>query len=428
MGVRSTLWTSRSAAKGSSVSWPSRIQQRAWRTGLEAARPSSGMLRRHRRFFAAAAFLLLATPLVVGLVKPDSAASILKEGRNPAQPPKSPDGPGDWLTLPRQVDAYLRDSFGLREKMIRLHKDLTKPLLFDDSNVAVIGASGRMYAVADDMVAQSAGRVFRPQKVADTVAMIVGMRDALARRGVKFLVALPPNSSTIYQDDLPHRARNPGKPTEYDLLLKELAARDVKTVDLRPALREARASGDTYLLNDLHWNAPGAMAGFNAVVEADGHPDWKIDPSTAVGPPMERRGGDIATLAGVADKVVEMTPSLVFKPVGRDEPLSHGLEGRIEGARDMADHEIVADRPGPTIMVIGDSFTVGYFPLFLSPHVGRAVWLHHNYCGFDWAWIDKIQPDEVWWTPVERLLVCRPGQRLKNFPDGSPSGNVANEH
>jgi alginate O-acetyltransferase complex protein AlgJ len=428
MGVRSTLWISRSAAKSPSVSWPSRHQERARPSGLDVARRSSGMLRGHRRFFALAAFLLLATPLVVGLVKPDSVASILKEGRNPALAPKSPDNPGDWLTLPRQVDAYLKDSFGLREKMIRLHKDLTKPLFGDPSGIAVTGASGRMYAVPDDMIAQSAGRAFRPEKVAETVTMIVGMRDALARRGVKFLVALPPNSSTMYQDDLPNWARNPGRPTEYDLLLKELAARDVRTVDLRPAVAAARALGPTYLFNDLHWNVSGAIAGFNAVVEADGHPDWKIDPSSAIGPLRERKGGDIATLAGVADKVVEMEPSLLLTAVGRDEPVSHDLDGRIEGARDMADHAIVSGRPGPTIMVIGDSFTIGYFPLFLSQHVGRAVWFHHNYCGFDWAWIDKIRPDEVWWTPVERLLVCRPGQKLKNFPEGEARGNAVNEN
>jgi alginate O-acetyltransferase complex protein AlgJ len=426
MGVKSTLWTSRSAASPA-VRWPSRRQERASASGLDAARPSSGMLRGHRRFFALAAFLLLATPLVVGLVYPDSPASILREGRNPAPAPKSPDSPGAWLTLPREVDAYLKDSFGLREKMIRLHKDLTKPLFGDSNGIAVTGASGRMYAVPDDMVAQSAGRAFRPQKVAEAVDMIAGMRDALARRGVKFLVAVPPNSSTMYQDDLPNWARNPGKPTEYDLLLKELAARDVKAVDLRPAVKEARALGDTYLLNDLHWNVSGAVAGFNAVVEADGHPDWKIDPVSAIGPMVEKKGGDIATLAGVADKVVEMTPSLLLKPVGRDEPLSHGLEGRVEGARDMPDHEIVSGRPGPTIMVIGDSFTVGYFPWFLSQHVGRAVWFHHDYCGFDWAWIDKIRPDEVWWMPVERLIVCRPGQKLKNFPEEA-RGNAVNEN
>ena len=353
---------------------------------------------------------MLATPLVVGLLKPDSVASILKEQRNPAPAPNVPDSPGAWLTLPREIDAYLKDRFGLREKMIRLHKDLTKPLWREGNDITVIGASGRMYALPDDMVAQSAGRAFRPEKVDEAVDMMAAMNDALARRGVKFLVAVPPNSSTIYQDDLPSWARNPGKTTEYDLLLEKLAARGVKTVDLRPALKKARESGATYLLNDLHWNVRGAVAGFNAVVGADGHPGWEIDPSSAIGPLVEKKGGDIATLAGVADKVAEFAPSLILKPVGRDETLSHGVEGRVEAARDMADHGIVSGRSGPTIMVIGDSFTVGYFPLFLSQHVGRAVWFHHEYCGFDWASIDRIKPDEVWWMPVERYLICRPGE------------------
>ena len=203
-----------------------------------------------------------------------------------------------------------------------------------------------------------------------------------------------------------------------------MAAREVKTVDLRPALKAARASGPTYLVHDLHWTVNGAIAGYNAVVEADGHSDWKIDPSSAIGSPTERKGGDIATLAGVADKVREMTPTLALNPVGRYEQLSHSLEGRIEAARGMPDHAFVTGRPGPTIMVIGDSFTDGYFPVFLSQHVGRAVWFHHNYCGFDWASIDRIRPDEVWWMPVERYLICRPGQKLKNFSQGDARGKA----
>ncbi len=385
------------------------------------------MLLRHRRIFALVAYCLLAAPLGAGLVAPDSPASILKEGRYPAAAPQPPTTKASWLALPGAVDAYVRDHFGLREKMIRLHKDLTKPFT-DGDGMVVTGVSGRKYALADDMIAQSAGHTFRPEKVADTVAMIVGMRDALARRGVKFLVAVPPNSATIYQDDLPGWARNPGKATEYDLLLKELTARGVRTIDLRPAVKEARASGPAYLFNDLHWNIRGAVAGFNALVAADGHPNWEVDPSSAIGPMEERKGGDVATLEGMADTAVEMAPSFVLQPVGRDETLSHGLDGRIEGALLMADHAIVSDRPGPTIMVIGDSFTSGYFPRLLSQHVANAVWFHHNYCGFDWAWIDKIKPDEVWWMPVERLLICRPGQRLKNFPEAEAVGSAVNDN
>jgi alginate O-acetyltransferase complex protein AlgJ len=374
----------------------------------------SGLLRQHRRYFAVAAFGLLATPLVVGVVRPDSPAAILKEGRYVTPAPQAPvDGEG-WLKLPKDVDAYLQDHFGLREKMIRLHKDVTKPLVFKENNVAINGDSGRFYAIADGMVLQSAGRVFRQQRVADAAELIVTMRDALRKRGIAFLVALPPNSSTVYPDDLPYWARNPGKKTEYDALLETIEAQGVRAVDLRPALSLARLDGPTYLINDLHWNVRGAVSGFNAIVDADGRPDWHIDPSSAIGPLAERRGGDIATLLGIEDSVRETTETLALPSAGTTIALSDGPEGRIGAAKDMTDHMIVTGKPGATVLVIGDSFTTNYFPVFLAQHVGRAIWIHHQYCGFDWTLIDKLKPDEVWWTPVERFLVCQQGQ----YPHG----------
>jgi hypothetical protein len=372
-----------------------------------ATRP--GLLAAYRRWFAVAAILLLATPFVWGLFLPDSPEWILKEARNPAPAPRPPRSVDAMLALPREADSYLRDHFGLRQKMIKLHKDLTHPFLFERDG-ALIGESGRMYAFLDDMLAQSAGHVVRAEKVDQTANMLAAMHDELARQGVRFLVAFPPNSSSIYQADLPHWARNPGRKTEYDLLFEKLAARGVKTVDLRPPLKAASADGLTYLLNDLHWSVRGVIAGFNAVVEADGHPDWRVDPSSSIGPLAVRNGGDIAQVAGVADKATEQTETLTLKAVGHDEQLPDGVAG-------MPDHVTITGRPGPTIVVIGDSFTTSYFPLFLSQHVGRAVWLHHEYCSFDWSWISRIKPDEVWWTPVERFSVCRPGQSLKNFPE-----------
>ena len=73
-------------------------------------------------------------------------------------------------------------------------------------------------------------------------------------------------------------------------------------------------------------------------------------------------------------------------------------------------------RPGPTILIIGDSFTEGFFRPMLLPHVGRIVWLHHRWCGFDWETVDQFHPDEVWWMPTERYLLCNPGVTPANFP------------
>ena len=364
------------------------------------------MLFRYRRWFAAVSFLLLATPLLWGAVRPDSPEYVYKEGRRLAPAPQRVATRAAWFALPGQIDAFVKDHFGLRYAMIRLHKDLTHPVLLKVNAGALIGRDGRMFYEGNEMVRQSAGLVLRDQRVAEAVALLASMRDALARKGVGFLVAIPPNSSTIYQDDLPFWAQNRGRRTEYDLFLEDLAARGVETVDLRPVMRAVRAEGEAYLMFDAHWTRRAALAGFNAVVEADGHPEWRLDPATSLGPPELRKGGDVARILGLQDDVSEQAETFALALGGTDEALSEDV---------MPDHVVTTARAGPTIMVIGDSFTASYFPLMLAQHVGRAIWIHHHQCGFDWKLIERLKPDEVWWAPTERFILCDPGARPIDF-------------
>jgi len=357
------------------------------------------MLRRHRRFFAVAVLLLLATPLVVGLFRPDSPELIYKEGRRLAAAPASPDGLGDLAALPGQIDAYLKDHFGFRHMMIQLHKDLTKPMLGFGGSEVLIGRDGRMFYLGGEMVRQSAGLILRDQKVADSANLLAGMRDALKKQGIAFFVPVLPSTSSIYEGDLPVWAQSQGRKTEHDLFLQDLAERGIRTVDLRPTLKETAAQGKAYLLYDSHWTARGAVAGFNAAVEADSHPDWRVDPAKALGPMQERKGGDLARLIGEQDEVTETTEPLALPAVGKHEILSQDL---------MPAYMITTGKPGPTILVVGDSFTASFFPPMLSQHVGRVIWVHYDThgCSFDWSLIDKYHPDEVWWAPVERALIC----------------------
>ena len=106
------------------------------------------MLLRWRRYFAVLALLLLATPLAVGIVRPDPPAAILKEGRYLAPAPKAPVTPADWLAFPGRIDSFLADHFGLRQVLIRAHKDLTKPLLGFGNDSVLIGRDGRMFYLA----------------------------------------------------------------------------------------------------------------------------------------------------------------------------------------------------------------------------------------------------------------------------------------
>ena len=363
------------------------------------------MLSRSRRMFAVLAFVLLASPLVIGFVAPDSPASVLREGRRLATTPRWPATGADWLALPEALDGYLKDHFGLRYAMIRAHKELSKAVLDTSSNTVLVGRDGRMFYLGEEAVQQSAGLVLRDERVADTVEFLAAMNRKLAERGVRMLVATPPNGATVYQDDLPDWARNPGRPTEYDLLLKSLADAGVKAVDLRPVMRKTRGQGPTYFRHDSHWTPRGALAAFNAVVEAAGLPDWRLDPATALTPLRERKGGDLARLLGVEDSATDDYEELV----------------PADGARTLLTSDPFGDyvetfgKPGPTLVIFGDSFTAGYFVPMALQHAGRVAWIYHKHCGFDWSVIDRFRPDMVWWMPNERQLICDPEARPVGF-------------
>ncbi len=351
------------------------------------------------RYSAIPALLILAMPLVVGIIWPDSPAAILREGRTLAPAPQIPESSAAWLALPKQIDAYLRDHFGLRHTLIRAHKDLTKPMLgLGGSNSVLVGRNGHLFYLGDDAVRQSAGVLFREERVSQTVAVLAQMNVALASHGIKFLVAVPPNAPTIYGDDLPRWAQNHGRRSEYDLMLDELTARGVKAIDLRPAERQARSRGATFFMHDTHWTPRGALAAFNTIVEADDRSDWRLNPKSSLSEPRSRRDGDLARMLGV-EGLIERAEDLTL-PSAQETLLS---------ANPFRDYVATSDKPGPTIMLFGDSFTAALFDRMLLSHAGRVIWLEHHRCGFDWTAIGRFHPDEVWWMPNERFLICNLG-------------------
>jgi hypothetical protein len=361
-----------------------------------ATRPP-GLLSRYNRYFGLVAFILIAAPLVVGMFGPDEAAKVRAEGRNPATAPSIW---RDGVDLPGQVDAYLKDRFGLRKEMIRLALQVDN-LSSDHGNGngrVLIGRDGRMYAEQDEAVRQSAGIVMRDRSVKGTAAYLASKRDALAQRGIRFLVATPPNTATIYPEELPSWAQNDGKTTEYDLLLAELSKRGVRAIDLRPVLSAARAEGGIYLRHDSHWTPRGALTAFNTIVEADGHPEWRMSAAAVLGPPTMRRAGDLASFIG-QNNVTEPVEEMKLPKVLADKWTS----------RPYTTFEETGDQPTGTVLVVGDSFTASLFPPMLAPHVKKVAWAHDTQCDFDWqAMIDRYHPDEVWWMPTERFLNCMP--------------------
>ena len=106
------------------------------------------------------------------------------------------------------------------------------------------------------------------------------------------------------------------------------------------------------------------------------------------------------------DRASEKVPELAAPPPPKE----------LLTANPYGDYVETFGKTGPTIMVLGDSFTGGHFTPLLAGHASRVIWLDHEHCGFDWSAIDRFHPDEVWWMPNERFLICGAGVTPLNFP------------
>ena len=309
------------------------------------------MLRRYRRYVALLAFGSLRDASdrrnrQAGRLRSDPQGGTLPRARAETARKRR-----RLVKSPKETDAYLRDHFGLRQALIRAHKDITRRLLGLGNHSVLIGRDGRMFYLGEETVRQSAGLLVRDERVAEAAAMLVHMNQEFQAHNIRFLVAMPPNGATIYQDDLPRWAQNSGKPTEYDLLLAKLAAKGVQAIDLRPAVKKARAAGPAFYMHDTHWTFPGALAAYNAIVEADSHPEWRIEPSAALGAMHLRKGGDLARMFGVGDAVSEYAEDLTLPPG----------EKVLQSSDPFGDFVETSEKTGPTILILGTLSLAGTF-------------------------------------------------------------------
>jgi alginate O-acetyltransferase complex protein AlgJ len=356
------------------------------------------MLRHYRRLWVVLVAALLGAPLAMTFLAPERDWMLADEMRSRATMPGVPHSLSDWRILPGELDAYLGDHFGFRHAMIHAQGILAHLILQSGNALVQIGTHGRLFYKGDDMLRQSAGLLMREQRAIESAETINSIRTTLAKLGIRFIVASPPNSATIYPDQLPQWARNLGRRSEYDLMLDALASRGIKAIDLRPPLRAAKASGAVYLRHDTHWSALGAVVGFNTVANAAGHSGWQLDP-TVVLAPATRNGGDLARMLGIAQDVSEQSQTLTLTD---------------DSAKLLA---------GPPILVLGDSFTSNenLFERMVVANGRRFAFTHHEWCGFDWTLIEQVHPDEVWWMPTERYLLCNAGVRPKGMPGTNQS-------
>jgi hypothetical protein len=342
--------------------------------------------------------LLLAVPMVIQMTQPTSITSE-GEARILSSAPHWPDSLADWLALPRQVDRFLADHFGLRTELVRAHGRLRYAVDLPSDLRVIIGRDNWLFLNGDGTIEQATGKLLREAGIAKFADRAADLRTSLAAKGARLVVAIPPNSPTINRSRLPAWAAEHPPVIEYDLMMQALRDRGVQAVDLRPTLQAAQAP--TYRRTDTHWNKLGALIAYNAVVTAAGKREWTIDPLHVLRGFEPVAGGDLARLLAIAADVTDEDAIIDLTRYGRSPVTAVQIPTQFESGGDLV--EVGA---GPTVLVIGDSFTRGFWQDYFAQHAGRYVWIHHEQCGFKLSVVESYRPDVVILAPTERQMFC----------------------
>jgi alginate O-acetyltransferase complex protein AlgJ len=363
------------------------------------------LMARPRRLLGVLILTMIAIP---GLCIPFQRARIYSaaEYRKLAASPGWPQT-RTWAGWPKSVDRYLGDHFAFREALVKIGNRTFGRVTGAPPSV-LEGGHDRLF-LFEGLLA-STGHEVDTDAARDYASFACDLTDRLRAMGSRLVVSIAPSPADIYPEDAPDLAVPVYKPTNYDLIMAGLRGCHAAAVDLRPPLRAAKDLGQLYRRTDTHWTALGALIAYNRVVAAMGRPDFAIPPAGVRWTSATLLDGDLPRYAGrspIPETV--MSPDILQLPESARHTTLSGFHAKLEPS------SISSSVSGPTVLIIGDSFTAFYFPAYFAHFVSRVVWMHQEDCRFDWNVVASVKPDVVLLMPTERFARCPEQSRPVNY-------------
>jgi len=231
------------------------------------------------------------------------------------------------------------------------------------------------------------------------------------KRGVAYVVVVVPDKSTIYPEYLPSWVTRVQGGTRLDRFYSALREYpDLKVLDLRPALIEAKTRERQYFKTDSHWNYLGATTGYELLIGAVKSLVPSVPAVPAERPPyqpgVDYWKGDLTMMLGLPTWLAEDDIAPMAKVVGDDSrrcaraaatPFPAGMP---KPAEDTV--VFVCENPRlPVALVYFDSMAELFMPQ-LSENFRRIVYVASR--RLDQALVEREKPDVVIEEFVERSL------------------------
>ena len=216
----------------------------------------------------------ICAPLADELVRSDEERGPAPELRTAAPKPELALDAESLSAFPVRYENFYRDTFGLRDQLLRWNS-IAKVMLFGVSPTpkVILGSDGSMIFVEQRQVDALRGLApLAPEELEAWRRLLEGNRDRLRERGIAYLFVIAPNKETIYPERVPARFNRVG-PGRFDQLIAYLEEHsDVEILDLRPALAGAKDDPDSddelYTRDGTHWNASGSFVAYRRMIDA----------------------------------------------------------------------------------------------------------------------------------------------------------------
>lgn len=328
-----------------------------------------------------------------------------------------------WL---HKLEKWFSDRFGMRDALVYYGSRLQMARTGTPTNQNVVVGPNQwlfydpFYMLGQPHFADLQGR--DPFSVEQLQAITDNLKEAqekLEACHIPFYFIVAPDKQTIYPEQLGIHVAD-GVTTRLDQLVEYLstALPALKVIDLRPALKEARATApyELYLRTDTHWNSLGAFYGYRAIVNRfvrDGVlpaaplatlDAWTMDKSAY-------EGGDIAVSMASLPGYFEDFRTHVDKRTPR---LGHWVMAPTAGPQGERATS-ASDTGNGRLLIYRDSFSGDLLPYLMEDFASIESYSGHD---IDGAEIIRQKPTVVALEIIERnirLLADSPPKRMNGL-------------
>lgn len=302
---------------------------------------------------------------------------------------------GSLDLFPGQMDSYINDHAAFRNFFLSLNAGLKYKLFhYADSSEVINGKDGWLFFTGGEELKDILGlNRFSPENLDYINSCIQKAAAFYEKKGIDFIVVLPPNKSSAYRQYLPdgYRSVSPiSKGEELAAYLSEHSG--VTVIDPLPMLSEDN-SYLWYYKTDTHWNDAAGFAVSQEIIRALGGTPTAMDQITVSYEPAP--AGDLADLFHLP---ASMAPDISAVISGYEDNARLNLVD-VNGDGGIVHIKNDAARDPRRIAVYRDSFGIA-IQNTLPRYFAKTDFYHWQ--SFTPALLEKNPPDAIVYEIVER--------------------------